>query len=95
VLFVEPQHFKQAIKVVLDSLFQSLYRVGLQSEGSVAFASDSHVNAWITDSHFLGTSFGIFASIYSVLWGIKTYEMPNITFERNIEALTSVYRCPN
>jgi hypothetical protein len=62
VLFVEPQHSKQAIKVVLDSLLQPLYRVGLQSEGSVAFASDSQVNAWITYSHYPGTIFGFLAS---------------------------------
>jgi hypothetical protein len=62
-LFVKPQHSEQTIKIVFDSLFQSLYRVGLQSEGSVAFAPDSHVNAGITDSHFLGASFGIVQSM--------------------------------
>ena len=55
-LSVELQHFKQAIKVVLNSLFQLLYGVGLQSEGSVAFAPYSQVNAWITDFRCLVTS---------------------------------------
>ena len=55
-LFVKPQYLKQAIKVVPDSLFKPFSREGLQSKGSIAFAPDSHVNAGIADSHFLGTS---------------------------------------
>jgi hypothetical protein len=48
---VELQYFEQAIKVILNRLFQSTLRIGFKSKCTATSTSNGPVYAWITNFH--------------------------------------------